>query len=113
MHLQKRPTYFVKNGVRKPVYYSVDARQLNEQGWVSEDQEPCEVKKNEPVKQETVQAPVEQVVEPIEMTESTEEELDDMTKTELIDYAKEHNIDVDPYALKSVILEACKEAKGG
>jgi hypothetical protein len=109
MHLKERPTYFVKNGVRKPVYYSVDARQLIENGWEEEGKSKPKAKQPEPVIEEKVELlPYEPAKEEIQETS-----LDEMTKAELVEYAEENEIEIDPYSLKSVILEACKAGSNG
>jgi len=104
MHLKNRPTYFVKNGIRKPVYYTVDARQLTEEGWVIEQEEKPTAKIVEPKQPEVT-----------EEEESTDEEesLDDMTRAELIDFATANDIDFKSSASKAEILEACKEFVNG
>jgi hypothetical protein len=42
-HLSKLPTIFVKDGDRREAYYTVQARELLEQGYVVEDGEPVGV----------------------------------------------------------------------
>lgn len=42
-HLSKLPTIFVKDGDRREAYYTVQARELLEQGYVAEDGEPIGV----------------------------------------------------------------------
>lgn len=108
MHLDKRPTYFVKNGVRKPVYYSVDARQLAEAGWVPEGSAQVESIKVAGGAEPAVE------VEEFELeSESEAVDLAGMTKSELTEFAKKQNIEVDVYALKSTILETIEAALGG
>lgn len=102
MHLNKLPTWFVKDGERRPVYYTVDARELSEEGWEPEE----EVKEHE-ISVTGVAIPI---TSP-QPAEEVEEDLTQMTKAELVDYAKAYNIEIDPGALKSVILEACLEAQ--
>lgn len=109
MHLAKRPTYFVKNGIRKAVYYTVDARQLAETGWVPEGGEPESVKVDKiPVQVTTPEPQPETEVKP----EASAIDLTAMTKVELVGFAKEQNIEIDPYALKSTILETIEGAIG-
>ena len=45
MHLSKLPTIFVKNGEERKAYFTVQARELVEQGWV---EKGTEVKVEEP-----------------------------------------------------------------
>jgi hypothetical protein len=40
MHLSKLPTIFVKNGEERKAYFTVQARELVEQGWVEKGTEP-------------------------------------------------------------------------
>ena len=109
MHLKNRPTYFVKDGKRKAVFYTVYARELTEAGWVPEQeasvvavQEVEATKEPEPAK---VEAPIE---EPAPTEEATTVNLDDMTRAELVEFAEANNIEFKSYASKSDILEACK-----
>lgn len=107
MHLKNRPTYFIKNGVRKPVYYSVDARQLVDNGWVEEGgfvaPEPTKVASTATSEPEEEVAP-ELVVQV---------NFDDMTRAELIQFAEANDVEFKSYASKSEILEACKESANG
>jgi hypothetical protein len=116
MHLKKYPTYFVKNGARKAVYYTVDARQLSERGWTEESVKPAE-----PVKVTGVPIPItkpEPVAakpEPVEVAPEVEEDvnLDEMTRAELVVFAEKNDIEFKSYAPKAEILEACKEFVNG
>jgi hypothetical protein len=114
MHLKNRPTYFVKNGVRKPVYYTVDARQLIENGWTEEGGSAVP----EPVKVTGVAIPITSP-EPAKAKENeatepkTEVDLDGMTRAELVEFAESNDIEFKSYASKAEILEACKEFANG
>lgn len=68
MHLPKLPTIFVKGGEERKAYFTVQARELLQAGWVEKSgEEPKPVKKEEPavkevkaeVKPKTVRAKVE------------------------------------------------------
>lgn len=116
MHLKNRPTYFVKNGIRKPVYYSVDARQLIENGWVEEGTSVAP----EPIKVTGVPIPItspEPAKVEVEAETAPESEaeadLDAMTRAELVQFAEANGIEFKSYASKSEILEACKESLDG
>jgi hypothetical protein len=101
MHLKNCPVYFVKDGQRQAVYYTVDARQLTEDGWTIEQEEEQTL---EPAAVEAPKAP--EVV--------TEEDLlDEMTRAELIDFAEANGIEFKSSASKADILEACKEFADG
>ena len=114
MHLKKCPTFFVKNGVRKRVYYSVDARQMIENGWVEDKimaeaapakaaDIPVAIADPKPAEIETEVAP--------ELEASPD--LDSMTRAELIQFAEANGIEFKSYASKSEILEACKGYANG
>jgi hypothetical protein len=94
MHLKKRPVYFTKDGERQAVYYTVDARQLTEAGWIIEQEE-----------EETLEPTVVEAPE----TVAEEDPLDEMTRAELIDFAEANGIEFKSSASKADILEACKE----
>jgi hypothetical protein len=98
MHLKNCPVYFVKDGQRQAVYYSVDARQLTEDGWT--------------VEQEEEQA-LEPVVAKAPEAVAEEDPLDEMTRAELIDFAESNGIEFKSSASKADILEACKEFADG
>lgn len=104
MHLKNRPVYFVKDGQRLAVYYTVDARQLTEEGWTIEQQE-------KPAEEVTVTELSEVFAEEEEADE--EESLDEMTRAELIDFAAANDIEIKSSASKAEILEACKEFVDG
>lgn len=108
MHLKNRPTYFVKNGVRKPVYYTVDARQLIENGWIKEGSSAAA-----PVKVTGVAIPITSPEPAVNESEAVAEpksevDLDSMTRAELITFAESNGVEFKSYASKAEILEACK-----
>lgn len=45
MHLPELPTIFVKNGEERKVYFTVQARELSEMGWVEKGKEKVQLKK--------------------------------------------------------------------
>ncbi len=111
MHLKNRPTYFTKDGIRKPVYYTVDARQLVEDGWVEEGvveaKAPAKIEATpvitttpEPTSTESEVAP-----EP-----KTEVDLGGMTRAELVQFAEANDVEFKSYGSKAEILEACTKA---
>lgn len=125
MHLRNYPQYFVKDGKRRPVYYTADASQLRAMGWLPEGQP--EIEKPKPVPKEEKQEPLvaEQKTEPekleVEVVEElvseevgndTEEPLPDlefMTKNELIKFAADHGETLQGTALKADLVEACRK----
>lgn len=53
MHLPKLPTIFVKGGEERKAYFTVQARELLQAGWVEKkEEEPKPVKKEEPAVKE-------------------------------------------------------------
>ena len=110
-HLKKLPTYFVKGDKRRAAYYTIQARELRDRGYLEEGEKAQAAK---PI--ERLPEIVNEVgAEPFDSTESlTEpladnEDLDSMTKAELLDYAMDRGVDLPNNDLKSQILSACKE----
>lgn len=110
-HLKKLPTYFVKGDKRRAAYYTIQARELREAGYVEEGEKAVPAK---PI--ERLPEIVNEVgAEPFDSTESLTEPLaeglglDSMTKAELLDWALERGHDLPNNDLKSEILKACKE----
>lgn len=89
MYLRERPTYYVKGSERFAAYYTVQARDLEAQGWVKESEA-----KPEPVKQETKKA--ESAPEP--------------TRAELLKSLKEQGVDVPSNATKAELVELSKSS---
>ena len=111
-HLSKLPTYFVKGDDRRAAYYTIQARELRDRGYVEEGGERAVAAK--PI--ERLPEIVNEVgAEPFDSTESLTEpvakegDLDSMTKAELLDYALERGVDLPNNDLKAEILAACKE----
>jgi len=113
-HLRKRPTYFVKDGVRREAFFTIQARELREQGFV---EEGAELPKPPKVEKKLPEVAVEVGGDAFDFETAVEvvgETLDDMTKIELIEYAEEHGLEFKPNQPKFEILEICKDyqAKG-
>jgi hypothetical protein len=122
MHLKNRPVYFVKDGNRRAVYYSVDARELAQDGWVIEQSTPtptvppeANLVQPKPDQEPTGVADIqgstgiiaeESVIEP---AEPVEPDLNGMTRAELMEFAEANGIEFKSNAPKADILEACKE----
>ena len=103
MHLRKFPHYYVKDGERRAVFYSVEARDLRSLGWEREDLVAVKAEASaEP------EAADETETEP--ETEQTAEKpnFDFMTKVELLEYALDRGVDLPNNALKAELIEACK-----
>ena len=110
-HLKKLPTWFVRNGERRAAYWTVQARELRADGWVEEG-EKVEVRK--PIEKQpeiiveagtTAYDSTDALQEP----QAEENDLDGMTKSELLDWALERGHDLPNNDLKAEILEACKQ----
>ena len=110
-HLKKLPTYFVKGDKRRAAYYTIQARELRKSGYVEEGEKAVAAK---PIERQP-EIVVEAGAEPYDSTESltepmaAKEDLDDMTKAELLDYAMDHGVDLPNNDLKAEILAACKK----
>ena len=110
-HLDKLPTWFVKGDKRLAAYYTIQAREFAAAGYVEEG------KKAAPAPQPKPQPEIVNEVgaEPYDSTESltepmaNEDDLDSMTKAELLDWALEHGEDLPNNDLKAEILVKCKE----
>jgi hypothetical protein len=81
-HLKKLPTYFVKDGVRREAYFTVQARELLEQGFVEEGAEKAEpAERNTPLPEVPVVAGGDgfefELIEEEEAEEAVEEEAEE------------------------------------
>jgi hypothetical protein len=106
MHLPGYPHYYVKDGERRAVYYTAEVRDLVDLGWQPEAKQPKEKQADKPEKAAEVIKP-EVVIEDAD----EEDELPDfefMTKTELLAYAKDRGVAVQPTLLKAELVEICK-----
>ena len=128
MHLQGYPKYYTKDGKRRPVYYTADARDLTAMGWKPEEDKPAKASKAEKVlkadKPAAVEAPlaVEKIEvevvedEPKGVTAKQESELPDfefMTKPELFEYASQRGVELPINTLKSELVKSCRELANG
>ena len=110
-HLDKLPTWFVKGDERRAAYYTIQARELREQGYVEEGEKAVAAKPAERLPEIVNEVGA----EPYDSTESLtepiaeEDDLDSMTKAELLDWALEHGEDLPNNDLKAEILAKCKE----
>jgi hypothetical protein len=115
MHLKKLPTFFVKGDQRKAVYHTVQARELEAAGWTIESEDrktkPSAAAPVVESKPEPVQHPAE-ALEPV-AAEEAKTNLDDMTRSELVEFAEANGIEFKSYASKADILEACKGFANG
>lgn len=115
MHLRDYPHYYTKDGKRRAVYYTAEARDLKATGWVREEPKPAKppvaekpiptqepAKKPEPIKPEVV------VEEPAGESEPV---FEFMTRSELLKYAMDRGVDLPNNALKAELIDACKAIK--
>lgn len=110
-HLKKLPTWFVKDGERRSAFYTIQARELTEAGWV---EEGAKAEKREPIERQpeiiveagtTAYDSTDALQEP----QAEEDDLDGMTKAELLDWALDHGHDLPNNDRKAEIFAACKE----
>ena len=110
-HLDKLPTWFVKGDERRGAYYTIQARELEADGWT---EEGLKAKAHKPLDR-LPEIVVEAGAEPYDSTESLteplaeEEALEDMTKAELLDWAMDQGHDLKNALPKAEIFAQCKE----
>lgn len=130
MHLRNYPRYFIKDGERRPAYFTVEQTELIAQGWVPEESGlPSTTEPGsgldpiaEPAPEPTVEqvAAQEKVIEPVEVVveddpilpvapEAPLPDFEFMTKQELIDYASERGVELKPALHKSDLVEECRK----
>jgi hypothetical protein len=100
MHLRPYPQAYVKGDERRLVYYTVEARELRENGWVRESGDEPEA----PATVEAAEEKAEFEPEPV----VGDPDFEAMTKRELLQYAADNGIDLPDNALKAELIEACK-----
>jgi NDP-sugar pyrophosphorylase family protein len=111
-HLKKMPTYFVKGEERRAVYYTIDARELIEAGFVEEGAEPgkkIEAHKPKPVPETLVEAGIDAFDTEAVKDEGSESDLEEMTKAELLEFAMERGVDLPNNDRKADILAECRK----
>lgn len=108
-HLAKLPTYFVKGDDRRAAYYTVQARELAEAGYVEEDEKAKPAPASKPAPEVVVEAGLD-AFELEAKLEVEEDDLGAMTKVELMEYAEEHGIEYKPTMSKAEILKLCEAA---
>lgn len=111
-YLKKLPTWFVKEGERRrAAYYTIQARELRAAGYVEEGEKAVVAPKAERLPEIVPEV----AAEPFDSTESITEPigeeglLEDMTKSELLDWALERGHDLPNNDRKADIFAACKE----
>lgn len=126
MHLQGYPRYYTKNGKRRAVYYTGEARDLRILGWRPEEEnvatsvtraEVVQGQERNTVKNTGLddQAVIEaELVESLSQDSKKEQatslpEFEFMTKTELLQYAMDRGVDLPNNILKAELARACRE----
>ena len=110
-HLDKLPTWFVKGDERRAAYYTIQAREFRAAGFVEEGEKAVAAKPLERLPEIVNEVGA----EPFDSTESLtepmadEDDLDAMTKAELLDWALDHGEDLPNNDRKAEILAKCKE----
>ena len=107
-HLRKLPTYFVKGDDRRAAYYTVQAAELREAGYVEEGTEKARARV---IDFKLPEQPVEAGADAFEdlMDDEQKDNLDEMTKAELLEWAYEQGHDLKNALPKAEILKQCKE----
>jgi len=109
-HLKKLPTYFVKDGERRrAAYYTIQARELREAGYVEEGEKAAAAKPIERQPEIVNEVGAEPYDSTESLTEPMGESLEEMTKAELLDWALERGHDLPNSDKKADIFAACKE----
>jgi hypothetical protein len=116
MYIRNAPVEFRKDGETRFVYYTVEADELIDQGWV------CMLTQEERIAEQTeddfvpIESKEEQVVPAEDVavnTDSDGSKLVEMTKNQLIEYASENGVTINPYSTKAEILSVCMESLNG
>lgn len=111
MHLRKLPTWFVKGDDRRAAYYTVQARELRQAGFVEECEKAVAKKPIEKQPEIIVEAggTAYDSTDSLQEPQSDGETLEEMTKAELLDWALDHGHDLKNAAPKAEIFASCKE----
>ena len=111
MHLRKLPTWFVKGDDRRAAYYTIQARELHQAGFVEEGEKAVARKPIEKQPEIVVEAggTAYDSTDSFQEPQSDGETLEEMTKAELLDWALDRGHDLKNAAPKSEIFASCKE----
>ena len=111
-HLKKLPTWFVKGEERRKAYYTVEARELIADGWKEEGVKAEAAPAPKPLPEIVVEAGTDAYDDDSDK-EPLGERLEEMTKAELLQWAREQGEELNPYATKVRIFEQCKAIEEG
>ena len=111
MHLRKLPTYFIKGELRRAAYYTIQARELLAAGYV---EEGAKAESRKPIEKQPeivveAGATAYDSMDSIQEPQAEEDDLDAMTKAELLDWAMDRGRDLKNALPKAEILKACKQ----
>lgn len=110
-HLDKLPTWFVKGDERRAAYWTVQARELRAQGFIEEGKKAQVRKPIERQPEIIVEAGTTAYdsTDALQESQAEENDLDGMTKAELLDWAMDHGHDLKNALPKAEIFAKCKE----
>ena len=108
-HLDKLPTWFVRGDERRAAYYTIQARELRQQGWMEEGEKAAPAKPMERQPEIVNEVGAEPFDSTESLTEPMAESLEEMTKAELLEWALDHGVDLPNNDRKAEIFAACKE----
>lgn len=108
-HLDKLPTWFVKGDERRAAYYTIQARELREIGYVEEGKKAAPAPRPKPLPEIVNEVGAEPFDSTESLTEPVAESLEEMTKAELLDWALDRGVDLPNNDRKAEIFAACKE----
>lgn len=110
-HLKKLPTWFVKGDERRGAFFTIQARELLDAGWVEEGEKAEKKKPIEKQPEIVVEAGTTAYdsTDALQEPQAEEGNLDSMTKAELLDWAMDQGHDLKNALPKAEILKACKE----
>lgn len=114
MHLRKLPTWFVKGSERRAAYYTIQARELRDAGFVEEGEKAAVQKPIEKQPEIIVEAggTAYDSTDSLQEPQSDGETIEEMTKAELLDWALEKGHDLKNASPKAEIFAKCKEIEG-
>lgn len=114
-HLRKLPTWFVKGDERRPAYYTIQAAELRKAGFVEEGAkaEPKKRLDRQPEILVEVGSTAYDSVDAPQEPQAGEDNLEEMTKAELLDWAEEKGHDLKNSLPKAEIFKLCKEIEAG
>lgn len=108
-HLKKLPTYFIKGNERRAAYYTVTARELRAAGFIEEDEKAEPGPVSHPVPETLVEAGVDAFDTDAIKDEGSDTNIEEMTKSELLNFALQRGVDLKNNLPKAEILNECRK----